>query len=194
MKFKIKHSSKLFFYGIVIPAIVFSVALLIFILLGFDFSNETAAMIFTGIFAVSAVTAIIFIILYTIEQLFGAKIIVENDHVDIRMLLRRRKLRFDDIADAKYYHYEGSRYPKLHLYYSKYLHNRYIYNAQKGRKYYRSSLDFILSSGKVINLNDKATGYAKKRKLAMSDPNIDPDEDVKLYQAYQCFLNVYRRF
>lgn len=187
MKFNIKHTTRLFYRGIVLPWFIFIAVLLLFLALGFDVSYKIPTMIFIGITVLCVVAELIFVILYGIEGFFGAKIIVESDHIYVKMLLRRKKLHFDDIADAKFSHYEESTsyhyrpYPSHHKFYR---HGTSIC----------SKLDFYLSSGKIFSLNDDAKGYAKKRNQWTVAPNLDPNKDIQLYQAYRCYLAAARRY
>jgi membrane-bound ClpP family serine protease len=192
MKFKIRHESRVFSLGICIPWLVAIAAFLIFVFLGFNIKNVTATIILIRISALCCVAEILFIILFLTEKIFGAKIIIENDHVAVKMLLRRRKLYFDMIDHVKYTHYEIIKSQRLRYKNSKQLFERYI--DMNGRKTVRSELNFHLITGKVFSLNDDATGYEYKRKLWITNPEIDPDEDVKLYQAYQCYCHSYRQY
>lgn len=185
MKFKIKHRTPLFRRGIIIPWIV-ALALLITAIY-FDITFPEYPWFFFGLFILWALTEIIFVILYAAELLLGAKIIVEDDFFDIRMVLRRKKIRFDDIDDAYFSHYDeyvNMKRPKRNSIISAYMRH------SSARKVYRSRLDITLTSGKVITLNDDAPGYAKKHKLARVDFRVNADEDIELYKAYQCYRSV----
>ena len=107
------------------------------------------------------------------------------------MLLRHRKISFDDIADAKYRHYYDRTEEK---------NNPYSILTQcadadfRAVPKIRSQIIFYLLSGKVFKLNDKATNYEWKRGLWITNPEIDPDEDIKLYQAYLCYRSAWHRY
>ena len=112
------------------------------------------------------------------QMIFGTTITIQDDYVDVRILFSHKRLYFHNIVKAKYSHYYDNE------------------NAYDGPDIFtlprlRSKLIFTLDSGKHFILNDKATGYKSKRTLWITDPEIDPDEDVKLYQAYRCFCYQY---
>lgn len=191
MKFKIKHRTPLFKWGITVTGIaapvIFVIAVLCF---GITFPDNP--WFFCGLFILWALTEIIFIILRIAEQFLGAKIIVENDFFDIRMVLRRKKIWFNDIDDVKFSHYNeyinvkghtARRDPLKELFYS-------IKSPSPATTRYRSRLDITLTSGKTITLNDAAPGYARKHKLARVDFRVNADEDIELYKAYQCYRSV----
>lgn len=186
MEFRIKHISRSLYLGLVIPVPAFIVSIIAYVYMGFDFTNSCAAMIFIGFFFLCAAIEIVFIILYVIEQICGAKIIIESDHIDVRMLLRRKRFLFDEIDDAKYTHYLVNN-EKRKKRFSK--ETDYSYDTHA-----RSQLNLHLSSGKIFSLNDKATGYEKKREKWITDPELDPDEDVILYHAYKCLCSAYRNY
>ena len=179
---RIKHESKIIHYGLICPWFIALAAVLIFKLLGFTTKNEAATMILLGVFAICAADLVIFAVLFIIEKIFGAVMIIENDHLDIRMLLRHKRLYFDSIVDAKYSHYYDNE------------------DAYAGYDIYtigprlRSQLVFMLNSGKRFRLNDNAKGYEGKQNLWITDPKADPNENIKLYQAYRCFRSAYDRY
>ncbi|MBP5378093.1 MAG: hypothetical protein J6Y64_00955 [Ruminococcus sp.] len=193
MKFRINHETPLFHYGVTIPLIVPVVALLLYLFFELNVNDFGPTMVLAGITALSCVIELLSIILFFGEKIWGGKIIVENDRLDIRLFLRRKKIRFDKIDDVKYTHYEitenhGSERRR---------HSRNIfvrYHADDVTIRVRAKLIIYLSSGKKFILNDDASGYAKKRKLWITEPDLDPDEDVRLYQAYQCYLSASRQY
>lgn len=192
MKFRIRHETQLFQSGIVIPWFAAIAAVLLFVLLEFTIENTLVTMILIGILALCAVAEIVFVLLFAAEKIWGAKIIVESDHLDIRMFLRRRKLLFDDIEDVKYRHYEcGSSNRELKQR-SNSLLTKYFVDDEVIR--IRSKLTFYLASGRTLTLNDDAPGYEQKRRLWITEPDLDPDEDVKLYQAYLCYRSACRQY
>ncbi len=186
MKFRINHETRAFHHGTIIPLIAAAAALVIFIFLGFDISYYTPTMVLVGIEVLCSAAELIFIVLYIGEKIWGTKIIVESDCLDIRMFLRRKKLPYSKIDDVKYTHYEDSDTLGEHKRHSSNIFVRY--RARKRRVWIRSKLIIYLSSGKKLILNDDAADYAKRRKLWITEPNLDPDENVKLYQAYKCCL------
>ncbi|MBR6967766.1 MAG: hypothetical protein IKH78_04450 [Ruminococcus sp.] len=194
MKFRINHETKLFLYGIIAPWIAATVAVAVYLLLDYNVTYERPTLIMIGLSAVLAVIEIIFIILFLAEKFFGAKIIIEKDYVKIRMLLRRRKFHFYEIADAKYSHYydggDNNNDSGGGLF--RYVIPRDDYPSRPPRV--RARLTFYLESGRTFSLNDDAYRYAAKQKLWITDPDIDPDEDVKLYQAYQCYCAACRDY
>lgn len=181
MEFKVKHDTKWIHYGIGVPWIVLIFPFLIFLFLGFDINNEIEATLFLRLLAFCAPFEILFIVLFVSEQIYGARIIIESDHIDVRMVLRRKRLYFHEIIEAKYSHYYDPKEKDSHF---TSPDIGYSFGPQL-----RSQLIFYLNSGKVLILNDKATGYEEKRKRAMVDPRIDPDENIRLYQAYQCYCS-----
>lgn len=190
MEFKIKHRTRLFRYGVTVPWIFFLLAFLAYIFFGLSIKDTYAFMVLIGLFILCAVTEIVFIVLYVLDRIYGGKIVIESDHVDIRLLFRHKKLLFDDISDAKYSHYYDEREEKRSLL-SMALDSHHYYRPEM---YVRSQLYFYLVSGKVLTLNDVALGYRKKRERWITNPGVDPDEDVKLYQAYQCYCSASRRY
>ena len=185
MEFQIEHRSRIFARGMQIPGLAFMGALLLMVIIGVTLQNGTVLMIFCGFSAVLAVIEVIFMILSLIEIFYGAKVIVNSDHLDIRMVLRRKRIPFDQIEETKYSHYEGTKYPRYRS--DDFFGDYTIVKKLYGRKYFRTQLDIFLSSGKHISLTDNANGYSKKRKQAQVNPSINPDEDIRLYQAYQCY-------
>ena len=192
MEFRIKHVTGLFYRGIVIPFIAAIAAIIIYLCLGFNITDQPATIILLGIFAVCAAVTLIFIILHFTERLFGAKITVGSDHVDIRMLLRHKRFYFYEIEDAKYTHYECTSDNRDAKQRSKSL--IFKYTASDENTHARSRLTFYLVSGSTFSLNDEATGYESKRRRWITDPGLDPDEDVKLYQAYKCYCYACRQY
>ena len=200
MEFKIRHETPLFFLGIVFPLVLLLAALLLMGAVGLTLQKETAAMIFLGLLIFAIAAEVIFIFLYVLEKIFGAKIIIYTDHVELRMLLRRKKLFFYDIEQTKYTHYEGKRSSygrREDLYYetSNYSHTRdFLYHKMRSGSIVRAQLAFYLTSGKAVILNDDAKSYRKMRERAKVDLSIDPDADVRLYQAYQCYCSARDRY
>ncbi|MBQ6039195.1 MAG: hypothetical protein IJL32_00205 [Oscillospiraceae bacterium] len=193
MEFKIKHISAYFSVAFVLPWIVFLIVLGFYLFFGITVQNDTAAIIMIGVILFCAAAELLTVILYIINLICGAKIIVESDHLDIRMPLRRRKIHFYDIEEVRYSHTETTEslpYHSSQHHHSlggKYAH--YFYNKRRHYQVCRAILDIWLTSGKCITLSDAATGYAQKRKRAMVDPSVNPDADVRLYQAYQCYCS-----
>lgn len=186
MKFKIKHRTPCFEWGIRIPWFVAPVLLIAAVY--FDFTLDEQPWFFFGLFILFALTEILFVILYAAECITGAKVIVEDDCLDIRMFLRRKKIWFDDIDDAKFSHYNEYVDLKGHSLRGERREDSLFSSRHTPViKRYRSRLDITLTSGKVITLNDAAPGYAKKYKLARVDFRVNADEDIELYKAYQCY-------
>ena len=88
---------------------------------------------------------------------------------------------FNDIVDLRYSHYYDDE------------HANECHDSRSLGPRLRSQLVFTLVSGKCFKLNDNAKGYEAKRKLWITHPEIDPDEDIKLYQAYRCNLSQYNK-
>ena len=183
MEFSIKHISPLFRRGMIIPWILFAAMIAVYLIFGLNFTNMAALNVFIAVSAVLTAVWLVFAILYGIERLCGAKLIIESDHIEARMLLRRKRIRYDDISDSKYRHYEETRDED---------DRKHIYS--KSHATVRSRFDLYLSSGKVFSVNDIATGYKEKRLRIHTDPGIDPDSDVKLYQAYKYFRFAYNKY
>ena len=192
MKFRIKHATPAFYYGIIIPWLIAIAVFLLFIFLGFTIKDKYPTIISGGILALCIAVDIIFVFLYATEKILGAKIIIEADHVKINQLFRRRKIYYDNIADVKYTHYECSKSNSYRKDRSKSL----LYKILKDDEdvWVRSQLIIYPILGKVITLNDEATSYEWKRKRWITEPDLDPDEDVKLYQAYRCYKSAYRQY
>lgn len=192
MKFRIKHFSRIFDVGIAVPWIVAIVAVALYFFLEFNITYEAPTKFVVRLLAVCGIVEILFIVLRIAESICGAKIIIEDDHVYVKMLLRRRKLYFDEIADTKYRHYEATRDNRGRKQRSGSL--LYKLTASDEKTQVRSELTFYLLTGNPFRLNDEATNYEWKQKKWITDPGLDPDEDVKLYQAYKCYCHSYRRY
>ena len=106
MKFKVRHTTKLFFrykdYLLLVPFA------LLYLIVTFDFSFDDTipTYIFFGLILFCIAAFFILLILYIIELFCSAKIIIESDSVEIRMLLRRKKILFTEIEEVKYTHDE----------------------------------------------------------------------------------------
>ncbi len=185
MEFKIKHNTKWIHYGIGMPWLVLVIIFLIPFLLGFDFNNEFKAMFLLVLLALCAPFELFFIILFVIEQLYGARIFVESDYIDVRMVLRHKRIRFNEITEVKYSHYYDSKETDL----CGTPDISYSFGPQL-----RSKLTFYLTSGKVFVLNDKALGYEQRQKRSLVDHGIEPDENIRLYQAYQCYCSAVNQY
>ena len=192
MKFRIKHFSRIFDLGRAVPLIIAMVAVALYLLLEFNITYEAPTKFVLRLLAVCAIVEILFIVLRITEAVSGAKIIIEDDHVYVKMLLRRRKIYFDEIADTKYRHYETTRDNRGRKQRSGSL--LYKLTASDEKTEVRSELTFYLLTGKPFSLNDEATNYEWKRRKWITDPDLDPDEDVKLYQAYKCYCHSYRKY
>lgn len=192
MKFRIDHKSKFIGRGIHFPWIAEIVILAVYLILGANVKDVTETLILIYITAILGIIQIAFILLFIGEKIFGTKIIVGTDNVDVRTLLRGRKIYFDEIDDMKYTHYECSESTGERPRHFKYLFVRYT--APEERTWVRAELIFYLSSGRTIRLNGSAPGYEQKRKLWITEPDLDPDEDVPLYKAYLCCRSARRQF
>ena len=178
MKFKVRHTTKLFFrykdYLLLVPFALLN----LFVTFGFSIQDTIPTYILFGLIVFCIAAFFILLILYIIELFCGAKIIIESDSVEIRMLLRRKKIRFTEIEEVKYTHDEEL--VRSH---------RGRHGGPHRRNYFviRPQLTFFLTSGKSVCVNDKGTGYLEMRDRAKVDPTVNPDEDITLYQAYQCY-------
>lgn len=198
MEFQIRHLSLVFYAGILIPWAVVFVTVLLLVSVGLTLENLTVLYVFAGILALCGIAEIIFILLYLLEVLFGAKIIIGEEYVEIRKLLCRRRIYFREIAEVKYSHqdtdethtFRTAKYS--HLRHSQYSY--YFYRKMVSRRGVRALLDFYLTSGRCISLNDNAKSYMKMRDRAKVDMRVNPDEHVRLYQAYQCYCSAMDRY
>ena len=178
MKFKVRHTTKLLFrykdYLLLVPFAL----MILFVIFGFTTQDTIPTYILFGLIVFFIAAFLILQILYFIELFCGAKIIINSDSVELRMLLRRKKIRFTEIEEVKYTHDEEL--VRSH---------RGRHGGPNRRRYYviRPKLTFYLTSGKSVCINDKGAGYLEKRDLAKVDPTVNPDEDITLYQAYQCY-------
>ena len=180
MKFRIKHKTTLFYYGIIAPWIIAAATLIIFIALGFTIEDVTPTYVLFAIVTLCIAAELIFALLHIIEGFFGAKITVESDRIKVKMLLRRKNISFDDIENVKYRHCYDVEEDQTPLF-----QTRFSPAEHHGRV--RSKLIFYLSSGKKLILTDDARSYQKKQRHWTAYPDRDPDEDIKLYQAYKCY-------
>ena len=182
MKFKVRHISKLF-RPRVAPLLLYipmmTGGILAIAGMGSAMEDHVQRVMFLFVlFIVLLVLSVIYLFLFILERIIGAKIIINSDSVEIRKMLRRKKIRFTEIEEAKYTHDEEL--VRSH---------RGRHSGPYRRRYYelRAQLTFFLTSGKSVCVNDKGTGYLEKRDRAKVDPSVNPDEDITLYQAYQCY-------
>ena len=192
MEFQIRHTTPFFTLGMILPGMLFVIVLFLYIALDIAVTDSLlAAEIFLGVLIFCMAAEVFFIVLFLIELVCGAKIIIGSDHVEIRMLLRRRKIHFYDIEEVRYSHSGSIQKPRYHSPRRHHslagMYGHYYYQRKWQRQKITAQLDFYLTSGKCITLTDNATGYAQKRERAKVDPSVDPDENVRLYQAYQCY-------
>lgn len=192
MKFSIRHYSGIFDMGTIIPLVAALIVFLLYVFFGLNITDVMPTIVLMRFLAVCGIVEVLFIILRIAEFIYGARVIVEEDHLDVKMLLRRRRLYYAEIQDAKYGHYEVIRNNRGRKERSDSL--LYKIFADDEKKEVRAELTFFLASGKKFRLNDNATNYVWKQKKWITDPDLDPDEDVKLYQAYKCYLHACRQF
>lgn len=180
MEFKVDHITQLFYryrdYFLLVP---FGL-LFLFIAFGFSIEDYIPTVICFGLISLCILIFLLMLFLHLIEILTGAKIIIGSDHVEIRKLLRpRKKIPFTEIEEVRYTHETEQ------------VHTRR--GGKSGRRRWRTrytirpQLAFFLTSGKCVCLNDSPGRYLAERERAKVDPNVDPDEDIRLYQAYQCY-------
>lgn len=191
MEFRIRHTSNLFRFSILLPwAVLFAGAALFGILNLFLKDDVQRAEVFLVLLLLCIGLDVIYLVLFFLEKIVGAKITVAQDHIVIRKMLRRhRKIYFIDIRNARY------------SYYDTVINSHYLTTGNAGApsEMLRSRrpvnrppeavarLEFELVSGSRISLNDHAASYNRMRNRAKADPSIDPNADVKLYQAYQYY-------
>lgn len=192
MKFRIKHISSLYRWGIALPWIVIIAALAIFLIVGLDVTFVFPTLVLIRLTAVCGIAEMVFIFLYIAERIYGARLIINDDHVVIKTLHRHRKLYYAEIEDTKYSHYECTRSYRERKERSGSLLYKYLQDDEE--TWTRSKLTFYLTSGKTVTVNDEATNYEWKRSKWITDPDLDPDEDVVLYQAYQCYRTACREY
>ena len=180
MKFKVHHITKLFYqyrdWFLLAPFGLF----ILFIAFGFTIDDYIPTLIVFGLISLCIVIFLLMLILHIIEIVTGAKIIIGNDHVEIRRLLRlRRKIPFTEIEEVRYTH----EMIPVHTHRG----GRGRVRRRRTRYAVRPQLAFFLTSGKCICLNDSPGSYLTERERAKVDPSVDPDTDITLYQAYQCY-------
>ena len=105
MKFNVHHITKLFYqyrdWFLLAPFGLF----ILFIAFGFTVDDYIPTLIVFGLISLCIVIFLLMLILHIIEIVTGAKIIIGNDHVEIRRLLRlRRKIPFTEIEEVRYTH------------------------------------------------------------------------------------------
>ena len=92
MKFRIKHISSLYNWGIALPWIVIIAALALFLFLGLDVTFVFPTLVMIRLAAVCGIAEVIFIFLYIAERIYGARLIINEDHIVIKTIHRHRKL------------------------------------------------------------------------------------------------------
>lgn len=192
MEFKIKHQTKAFHSGAVIPiyVIIVSAFFMAVALSGLLSDNNFLILKIFGVFwGIQLLVSAVFTVLNIAEMVHGTKISVESDHIGLKMFLRHRTIPFSEIEGVDFSHDEFRKRRHTRSRYSRHSHHRVFYRAR---------LDILLYSGKKITLNDDAPGYAGKLRESVAAANqrieMDPNEGVHLYQAYQCYLSARRAY
>ena len=198
MEFQVGHISELFHprnIMILLAVTMMSGGILVPCVLNPAMAEHEKRITFLlGLFIVLLVLSVICLILFLLERITGAKIIVNHDHIIIRKLLRhRRKIFCLDIMNARYsYHdtVEDSRYlttestdqtPGL-------IYRHLRKDTARRPPDSVALLEFELVSGERISLNDHNTkSYNQMLNRAKVDPAVNPNAYVRLYQAYQCY-------
>ena len=191
MEFRIKHTSRIFFLGpFAVFVIVIGMGLMGSIITLFLPDDEMRGEILLVFFIAAFALDVIYLFLFFLEKIVGAKLIINHDHIIIRKMLRhRRKIFFVDIANAKYSHLDtnsNTRYPAP-------VHDGAPSERMRAQRPAKrqteaiAQLVFETVSGERFRLIDYAKSYNQMRERAMVDPSVDPDADVLLYQAYQCY-------
>lgn len=189
MEFKIKHTTP--FFNIMM-FVCFGLWILTLIVLGFLWWNFSADVLlaFLWIMGGELAAALLFLCLHLTERIVGGKIIIEEDAVVIKLLLRKKRIPFSEIEDSDFTHYEEY-YRRTGTYNSSVYVKKTIRNLGGKSRYWRlhlrSMLEFYLVSGKTITLTDDAPGYKKGRELARTHSDYDPNTEIRLYQAWQCY-------
>lgn len=208
MKFKIDHVTGAFYYGRIIPLLMIPAALVMIVALGINhLGRDISRGIFTAVCLAAGAAEVIFIILYEAERLRGTDIIIKNGQIDICMLFRKKTIFFYEIENVKYSHYvaKDSRSPREGIVINP---DRFYTSNRTGityRKNYNSIFDtvttqrtrfqlvFYLSGDRTFRLNDGLNGFNKYREFLRKQNasrvsyRMNPDEDVALYRAYQCY-------
>ncbi len=194
MKYKLKHITRSFNITRNAAFLTAVALLIIYVAAGFTIEDEILIKILVGAEALCIGTAFIASILSALDYIYGARVIVESDYLKIKKLFYVKKIHFDEIADTSYsYYYEDERSGRSYSHHRKYgsAFNSLVYNNYNNNSYSRRcnslKVDIILTSGKKISLNDKMTGYKKNQRTAIYDHSVDPNADIPLYQALQCY-------
>ena len=191
MEFRIKHTSGIFRFGPITAFVIFiGMGLLYGSIAFFLQDNEVKAELFLVFLFITLAMDGIYLLLFFLEKIVGAKLIINHDHIIIRkMLRRRRKLFFTDIVNARYSHDDTVK--NAH-----YLTSEHAGEPSEMMRLKSpanrppeaiAQLVFETVSGERFRLIDHADAYNRMRGRAMVDPSVDPDADVLLYQAYQCY-------
>ena len=189
MEFKIKHITP-FFY--IMMYVCFGLWLLTLIVLGFLWWNFSADVLFAFLWIMGSelAAALLFCILHLTERIVGGKIIIEQDAVVLKLLLRKKRIPFSEIEDSDFSHYEEY-YRRTGTYNTSVYVKKTIRNLGGKSRYWRlhlrSMLEFYLVSGKTITLTDDAPKYKEARELAKTHSDYDPNTNIRLYQAWQCY-------
>lgn len=160
MKFKVRHENKAFIIMGLISAILFF--MFVFALTVVDLPIWT--------FVVSSGAAVIFAILYFIEQAVGTVIVIEDNAVVIKYFLGRKRIALEEINDVDIEQYERYRRKPYH-------HTEY-----------RMKMTISPGNGKKIVLTDKASAVSGVKGFFFGELERKPDDEVNLYKAYQIIM------
>ena len=154
MKYKIKHETYLF---LIVPII----ALLFFFCYVILFKD-----VHSWIVKIDAIIFCLSILLFTIEQIWGTYIIIDDTSVSIQRLLKRQKLSYAEINGINIEPYERyRRKPTPHT-------------------DYRIRMSINLITGKIIKLTDDASLLNGTSGFVTGTRERRPDEEVPIYKAY----------
>lgn len=154
MVYKIKHEKK----GILIVGLISLLLFYLFLFLNWGMSLSVAL--------VCMAVAVVFAILYFVEQIVGTAVIIEDRMVIIKYFVGRKKIAVEEIA---YLDIEK---------YKRYRRGNAMYTE------YRMRMTINLLSGKKIVLTDKACAIKGVMGFLLSNYEEIPDEEVALYEAY----------
>ena len=92
MEFRIRHTSNLFRFSILLPWVVFFAGAALFGILNLFLKNDQQrAEVFLVLLLLCIGLDVLYLVLFFLEKLVGAKIMIAQDHIVIRKMLRRHR-------------------------------------------------------------------------------------------------------
>lgn len=152
MEYKIKHENK-------IIIIIELIALLILLIMVFFLSSLPLWSFFIVIGVMIAYPFI-----YLFERAVGTSVIIRENDMIIKYLIRKKTIAFDEIDDVQIKRYKRRRHH---------------------HEEYRMRMTINLKCGKKTTLSDTAGAIKSVTGFLLSTPEELPDEEVKLYKIYQ---------